>query len=124
MIRYAQAFRLNRIRSARVHVAFLAVTLALCSQASALQGALRIEGVVKDQAGAPVSSAEVVLTTKTGGSRQITDSEGRFAFPSVQGESGTITVRATGFDSAERRWSAADKASTSLDVVLIPAPLA
>src|SRR6185369_5771176 len=73
---------------------------------------------------APVSSAEVVLTTKTGGSRQITDSEGRFAFPSVQGERGTITVRATGFDSAERRWSAADKASTSLDVVLIPAPLA
>lgn len=124
MIRYAQAFRLNWIRSARASVALLALTLALCSQAGAFQATLRIEGVVKDQAGAPVSSAEVILTTKTGSNKQITDSEGRFEFQSVQAESGTITVRATGFDSAERRWSAADKASTSLDVVLIPAPLA
>lgn len=123
MIRYAQAIRLNWIRSARAQVALLALTFVLCSQASALQATLRIEGVVKDQTGAPVSSAEVILTTKTGSNKQITDGEGRFAFQSVQGESGTITVRATGFDSAERRWSAADKASTLLDIVLVPAPL-
>lgn len=123
MTRYVQAVRTKRIRSARAQVALLALTLGLCAQASALQGALRIEGVVKDQAGAPVSSAEVILTTKTGSNKQITDSEGRFAFQSVQGESGTITVRATGFDFVERRWNADDRASTSLDIVLVPAPL-
>ena len=123
MIRHPQAFRINLIRSAQAQAVLLALTLGLCSQASALQGTARIAGAVKDQAGAPVSSAEVVLTTKTGSNKQITDSEGRFAFDSVQGESGTIIVRATGFDSAERRWNAADRASTLLDIVLVPAPL-
>lgn len=95
----------------------LAVTHGSASQAT------RIEGVVKDQAGAAVSSAEVILTTKTGSTKQITDSEGRFAFESVGGDSGTIVVNATGFDPVERKWNVADKAAINLDIVLAPAPL-
>jgi iron complex outermembrane recepter protein len=121
MLSRAQAFRFNRATATLIAlVAPLAIML-VCPRASALQGSHRVEGVVKDQTGAPVSSAEVILTSKAGTTRQITDSEGRFAFESVQGESGTIAARATGFDSAERRWSAADRAS--LEIVLIPAPL-
>jgi outer membrane receptor protein involved in Fe transport len=121
MIRFAQAFRLNRSPSALIALVAPLVIVLACSQASALQTSHRVEGVVKDQTGAPVSSAEVILASKTGSTKQITDSEGRFAFESVQGESATIAVRATGFDSAERRWSVADKGS--LDIVLVPAPL-
>ena len=103
-------------------LALAALMIAVCSQASAFQ-LTRIEGIVKDQTGAPVSSAEVILTTKDRSSKQITDSEGRFAFESVQGNTGTIVVHATGFDTVEKRWNAADKASTSLDIILLPAPL-
>lgn len=117
----AQAFRFNRATATLIAlVAPLAIML-VCPRASALQGSHRVEGVVKDQTGAPVSSAEVILTSKAGTTRQITDSEGRFAFESVQGDGGTIAARATGFDSAERRWNAADRAS--LEIVLVPAPL-
>jgi outer membrane receptor protein involved in Fe transport len=107
----------------RVSFALIAMSLAFCSQASALQVAHRVEGIVKDQAGAPVSSAEVVLNNKAGSTKQITDSEGRFAFESVQGDNGTVVVHATGFDIVQRRWSAADAASLSLNIVLVPAPL-
>ena len=139
IIRYAQAFRFGRAVSALaalvaplaplvplvrlVPLVPLVTMLAVCSQASEFQGTHRIEGIVKDQAGAPVSSAEVILAGKAGSTKQITDSEGRFAFESVQDESGTIVVRATGFDSAERRWSAADRALSTFDIVLVPAPL-
>jgi len=121
MIRHAQAFRLNQVSPALA--ALLMLTFAVCSQANPIQRTQRIQGVVKDQTGAPVSSAEVILTSKSGSTKQITDSEGRFTFESVQGDRGTIAVRATGFDPAERRWSAADIASSSLDIVLVPAPL-
>ena len=121
MLWRAQAFRFNRATATLIALVAPIAIILVCPQASALQGSHRVEGVVKDQTGAPVSSAEVILTSKAGSTKQITDSEGRFAFESVQGDSGTIAARATGFDSAERRWNAADRAS--LEIVLVPAPL-
>lgn len=111
------------ILRSRAALALAVMIIAVCSHASAFQQTRRIEGVVKDQTGAPVSSAEVTLTSKAASVKQITDSEGRFAFDSVQGDSGTVVVRATGFDTVERRWSSADKSSAMLDIVLAPAPL-
>ena len=60
------------------------MSLALCEQAHAVQTAHRIEGFVKDQTGAPVSSAEVILTGKSS-TKQITDNEGRFPFDLTAG---------------------------------------
>jgi outer membrane receptor protein involved in Fe transport len=97
--------------------------LALCSQASALQGTHRIEGVVKDQAGAPIVGAGVTLTTASSTVKQITDGEGRFVFESVQTDRGAIVVSAPSFSNLEHVWNAADGEGKSLNIVLAPAPL-
>jgi outer membrane receptor protein involved in Fe transport len=114
--------RARVILNTRALLALTALILLVCESASAFQQS-RVEGVVKDQTGAPVASAEVIITTKTGSAKQITDGEGRFAFESIQGDAGTLTIRATGFDTVERKWSAAGQSSLKLDVVLVPAPL-
>lgn len=127
MIKHSQAFRLIRVSSAPaalvVTLALVAISLALCSQASALQGPHRIEGVVRDQTGAPIVGAAVTLTSTSSSVKQITDGEGRFVFESVQTERGAIVISAAGFDNVERGWNAADGASAALNIVLPPAPL-
>lgn len=124
MIRHSQAFRLNRVSSALVAlVAPLIMSLALCSQVSAHQGTRRIEGAVKDQAGAPIVGALVTLTSTSSDVKQITDGEGRFVFESVQTDRGTLVISAAGFDKVERVWTAADGATAALNIVLPPAPL-
>ena len=124
MIRRAQALRLNRVPSVPVALAAQLVMLfLLCSQATALQGTHRIEGVVKDQAGSPIVGAGVTLTTTSSTVKQITDSDGRFVFESVQSDRGTIVVSASGFGNVERVWNAADLESKSLNIILAPAPL-
>ena len=80
----------------------------------------RVEGTITDQNGAPVSGAEVTLSIKSFTSTATTNGEGRFAFDSVSPGNGTITVRATGFSTLERKWSADDKA---LSLTLAPAAL-
>ena len=95
----------------------LVLILAICLQASAAQQT-RVEGTITDQNGAPVSGAEVTLSIKSFTSTATTNGEGRFAFDSVSPGNGTITVRATGFSTLERKWSADDK---GLSITLAPA---
>ncbi len=97
----------------------LVLILAMCLQASAAQQT-RVEGIITDQNGAPVAGAEVTLSIKSFTSTATTNGEGRFAFDSVSQGNGTITVRASGFSTLERKWSADDK---DLSLTLAPAAL-
>lgn len=80
----------------------------------------RVEGMVTDQNGAPVSGAEVTLSIKSSTSTATTNGEGRFSFDSVSPGDGKITVRANGFSTLERNLSASDK---DLSLTLAPAAL-
>lgn len=101
--------------------------LLLCLQLPAFAHArcqgLRLEGVVTDQAGAPVSGAEVSFNSKAFTASQTTNAEGQFVFAAVPSESGTLAVRARGFAMAERSWSAGDATAARLSITLAPAPV-
>jgi outer membrane receptor protein involved in Fe transport len=100
-----------------VCMAALVITL-FYSQASAFQ--LKIEGVVTDQNGAPISGAEVTLAGKSFSATRTTNGEGRFAFDAALSDSATLTVRAQGFATLEKKWSAQEK---QLSITLAPAAL-
>ena len=78
----------------------------------------RLEGIVKDQSGAPVAGATVMLTTRTSSVSRSTDNDGKFVF-SDGAMAGTITVHATGFAEVEQPWDARSEASP-LEIVLAP----
>jgi outer membrane receptor protein involved in Fe transport len=104
-----------------------AVMVLLCLQSPAFAHAgwqgLRIEGVVMDQAGAPVSGAEVTLSGKAFTATQTTNAEGRFIFDAVSLDGGTLRVRGRGFATVERAWSASEKSPADLNITLAPAPV-
>ena len=99
---------------------------------------MRLEGVVLDQAGAPIAGAEVALSAGSLAILQIkTDTSGRFVLHTVSPEVDTLTVRARGFTTYKQKWSAIerDAARTEnlpptennlrrLEIVLAPAPIA
>jgi outer membrane receptor protein involved in Fe transport len=104
----------------------LAVALACSLHAAAFQNSAgrqaRIEGVVTDQAGAPVGGAEVTLKSSALVVTSVTDGEGRFAFDRLPPSAATLTVKATGFETSEQRLD--DQAQGSaLRLVLMPARL-
>jgi len=84
----------------------------------------QVEGVVKDQSGAVVTGAEVIL--RSGGRQWIqrTGPEGRFAFSKVPSSIGELTVRAKGFASVVERWNAGTQGNVVLQIDLRPAALA
>ncbi len=84
----------------------------------------RVEGVVRDQSGAAVAGAQVVLRSGGYQSVQRTGPEGRFAFVKVPAPHGQLTISAKGFASIERRWNTGTQESVSLEIVLRPAALA
>ncbi len=92
--------------------------LSLPSRALASEQAASLEGIVRDQSGASVPGAEVVVSSKDFSQTATTDHEGTFHFNSLAIPTGTITVRASGFALAERTWSAQD--SSPLEIVLHP----
>lgn len=96
-----------------------AIVIALCPAASALQNANRIEGTVTDQTGAPVAGAEVTVAGASSSVKQLTNSVGRFVIDSAPTD-GTITVRASGFNAFQRKWTSSDKDLSPLEVVLTP----
>ena len=104
-------------RSLVVHLALM-FALSISASASASQS-FKVEGTVTDQNGAPVSGAEVTLTAKSLTATQTTNGDGRFAFDSVSSD-GTLTVRAQGFSTFERRLSAQEK---QVAITLAPAAL-
>jgi outer membrane receptor protein involved in Fe transport len=119
--------RLDLLTVARPLAASFALTLLLCLQYTVLARAhwqgVRVEGTVTDQASAPISGAEVTLSGKAFTTTQITDAEGRFFFDAVSSASGMLTVRARGFATVERAWSANEKEPGRLSITLAPAPV-
>ncbi|HEX5732502.1 MAG TPA: TonB-dependent receptor [Blastocatellia bacterium] len=97
-----------------------ALLLAFCMPEANLactQGA-RIEGVVRDQAGAAVADAEISLVAGALTETRTTNAEGRFAFDSVPRGDARLQARARGFALFEKRWSISDE--SLLEIVLAP----
>ncbi len=102
----------------------------LCLPAAAGQGTtpqnsrtFRIGGIIRDQTGASVAGAEVVLRCKGFAATQTSSHEGEFIFDAVPEETGTLVVRAPGFATQERRWNALEAGAAHLEIVLRPASL-
>ncbi len=81
------------------------------------QGTKKVEGVVTDQNGAPISGAEVTVAGQGATATRTTNAEGRFAFDAA-GEAAMLTIRARGFETASRVWNAADQDSARLKITL------
>lgn len=103
----------------------------LCLQASASpQGTTTQEiaplvGVVTDETGAPVPSAEVTLNSGSSFIKRVaTDNDGRFAFAATSANADTLTVEAAGFGSFRQTLAAAKLSATPLRIVLAPLSLA
>src|SRR5262245_25592256 len=107
-------------------VLVIIILLSLGGRSLALGLNSKVEGVVVDQNGAPVSGADVVLVSKGAAgmttSNTQTDSGGRFSFDS-EGEPTSLTIRASGFATASRMLRAADPDAANLRFTLSPAPL-
>ena len=110
---------MNKLKATLV---IIAVTMAFQSHAAAQS--LKIEGVVLDQNGAPVSGADATLADKSGTEALTiaTNAEGRFAFD-AGGDPVTLTIRARGFAPFSRTLRASDPDVTNLSITLTPAPL-
>src|SRR5215208_4678839 len=125
MIARNRLTRIGPLMFAKPLAAIFTLTLLLCLQSSAFAHArgqsVRLEGIVTDQASAPISGAEVILSSKAFTVTQTTNAEGRFVFDSVAASSGTLTVRARGFATVERAWSANEKDSAGLSITLATA---
>jgi outer membrane receptor protein involved in Fe transport len=100
----------------------LLIAFALATDASAASQTVRVEGVVADQSGAPISGAEVTFAGKEKTITQATDERGRFAIE-ARGDTAMLTIRARGFETASRVWNAADKDASHLRITLTAEPL-
>ena len=98
------------------------VVITLCvgvqAYASQPQSLKKIEGVVIDQNGAPISGAEVTFAGQAATVTRSTDGEGRFAIE-AQSETAMMTIRAPGFEPVSRVWNAADRDSSRLKITLV-----
>ena len=81
------------------------------------QAAKKVEGIVTDQNGAPISGAEVTVAGKAATVTRSTDGEGRFVVD-VAGEAAMLTIRARGFETTSRVWNATDQDSARLKIAL------
>jgi outer membrane receptor protein involved in Fe transport len=94
------------------------ILVAACAAAAQ---SVRVEGTVRDSTGAAVAGAQVALRAGSGSASRVTDAHGSFIFDSVTQNSGTVTVRAEGFATAQQSWSAGAQSSANLQIVLSPA---
>lgn len=98
--------------------ALVLVALSCAVQAyAASQGTKKVEGVVTDQAGAPISGAEVTFADKAATVTRTTEADGRFAFD-AQGDAAMLTIRARGFETASRVWNAGDQDAARIRITL------
>ncbi|HYP54320.1 MAG TPA: carboxypeptidase-like regulatory domain-containing protein, partial [Pyrinomonadaceae bacterium] len=106
----------------------LCLCAAPCARVAAAQenasARVRVGGVVRDEAGAPVRGAEVTIDAGRASARRAeTGDDGRFVFDGLEAKEGTLRVRAGGFASRELRWGAGEGGAAEVSVVLAPAPL-
>lgn len=99
-------------------ISSLLLALTFFSLAYAAQ-AVRVEGRVIDQAGAPVAGAEVTFASGSERLTRTTDDEGRFVFEALAARTGRITVRAEGFDQADMQLR--ESIAAPLELRLFPA---
>jgi outer membrane receptor protein involved in Fe transport len=78
----------------------------------------RVEGVVRDQAGAAVADAEISLVVGAFAETRTTNAEGRFAFDSVPRGGARLRARARGFALFEKSWAIQDE--SRLEIELAP----
>ena len=82
----------------------------------------RVEGVVRDSSGAVVAGAQVEMHAGPFSASVVTDASGAFAFESVAGVAGTLSVTAKGFQKIEQAWRRGDgQAVVRMEIVLAPA---
>ncbi|HET7101575.1 MAG TPA: TonB-dependent receptor [Terriglobia bacterium] len=81
----------------------------------------RVEGVVRDPSGAVVPGARVTLRAGGYQATGATGSDGHFVFSGVPAPDGSLTVRAKGFATLSKSWSAGPDETASVDVALHPA---
>ena len=98
------------------------VVIALCvgvqGYVSQPQSVKKVEVVVTDQNGAPISGAEVTFAGQSATVTRATDGEGKFTIE-AQGETAMMTIRAPGFEPVSRVWNAADRDSARLKITLL-----
>ena len=80
-----------------------------------------VSGMVRDETGAAVSGAQVTLKIGSISVTRMTDSDGKFSFKSVSSDSGTVSVRSSGFITQERTWRVNEQGEPALEIVLEPA---
>src|SRR5262249_56409009 len=85
------------------------------------QAARTISGVVRDQTGAAIGGAQVTLKSSALTATKVTDAAGKFAFGSVPSETGTISVRSSGFITQDSTWRVNGQGDPALEIVLEPA---
>src|SRR5215470_7843865 len=84
---------------------------------AATQATKKVEGIVTDQNGAPISGAEVTISGQAATVTRNTDNDGRFVFDAT-GDAAMLTVRARGFEATSKVWNANDQDSARLKIVL------
>jgi outer membrane receptor protein involved in Fe transport len=118
--RLANSYPVNKLSG------FLSLLLifALGFEATAFQAAqkFKLEGQVKDQAGAAVSGATVVLNAGQAKRTAYTDEDGRFDFQDLEAASASISVNAQGFAPFASKVNL--QQSANLDVILMPPSVA
>jgi outer membrane receptor protein involved in Fe transport len=97
----------------------LSLLLWLVASPSAWGQSIIVKGTVRDSSGAVVVGAAVVLSAPTYRSAAVTDSTGRFRFPSVPAASGLIEVGHEGFAPVSQTWQATG--SSEIEITLEPA---
>jgi outer membrane receptor protein involved in Fe transport len=77
----------------------------------------KVAGVIVDQAGAPISGAEITFADKTASVTRTTEADGRFEFD-AQGDAAMLTIRARGFETASRVWNSSDQDADRIRITL------
>ncbi len=72
----------------------------------------QVSGVVTDQTDAAIAAAEVVFSSGSFTTKQVTDNHGEFVFSQIPVESGTVTVSAPGFQARTVEWRSEGSGST------------
>jgi outer membrane receptor protein involved in Fe transport len=141
-LRVAEEIRVNSLhqplgKSGVIYTAWRAVAGLLCvlalgtilvgqepSRSPSSNHGFRVEGVVKDQTGAVVAGARVVLGSGNYQATETTGTDGKFVFNSFPAPTGVLTIQAKGFATASRDWTAEAAGVRELEIVLTPAPVA